>query len=112
MTDRLATRRAVIGSAIFLAGWISTYLVLGSYLVDRGYIAFVWPAYETAVSICHAEPGGLVVRISIAVFLGLLWAPLPVGVVKKRPELIAIPPCILFGNWFSGLLWGHAHAGG
>lgn len=105
------TRRAVIGSTICLIGWISTYLVMGSFLVERGYIAFVWPVYELAVSVFHANPGGPAVRISIALFIGFIWAPLFVGVVKRKTELMAVPPMFLFATWFSGLIWGHALAG-
>jgi len=106
------TRRTLIASALWFVGWLSTYLFLGAYLVNRGYIAFVWPVYELIVSVFHANPLGSALRAAIAVFIGLIWVPLPLGIIKRKPELIALPPGILFGNWFSGIMWGHAQAGG
>jgi hypothetical protein len=104
-------RRGLAAFALWILGWSATYILLGFILVNRGFIAFVWPAYELAVSVFHADPAGPAVRISVAVFVGLIWAPLPLGVVKRRPELIVLPFCILFANWFSGLMWGHVHMG-
>ena len=105
------SHRALAAIALGILCWIITYILFGFFLVDRGFIAFVWPAYEIAVSIFNAEPSGPAVRISIAVFVGLIWAPLPPGIIKRKFGLIAIPFGVLFGNWLSGVMWGHAYSG-
>lgn len=107
-----ASRSRVLGAVVlwFLC-WIVSFALLGLVLVDRGFIAFVWPVHELMASVFHWDPAGPALRISIAVFLGIIWAPLPYGMIKRRLELVAIPFCILFANWFSALLWGHMHAG-
>ena len=106
MTSRNG-RRGLTALALWMLGWSVTYFFLGFILVNRGFIAFVWPAYELAVSVFHTDPSGIAARIAVAVFVGLIWAPLPLGIVRKRTELIVLPFCILFANWFSGLIWGH-----
>ena len=94
----------------WIIGWWLSYIFMGFFLVNKDYIAFVWPVYELYVSVLHIKPANFGVQISIILFFGLIWAPLPFGIIKRRVELIAIPFGVLFGTWLSGIIWGHAYA--
>lgn len=106
MSSRKSNRR-LTAFALWVLACSGTYIFLGLILVSRGFIAFVWPAYELVIHVFHADPSGFVVKISIAVFIGLIWIPLPIGIIRRKTELILLPFLILFANWFSGIMWGH-----
>lgn len=103
------SRHTSVAIALWILSWGLTYILLGFILVDRGFIAFVWPAHEIVVSILHADPSAPFARIFVAVFVGIVWVPLPLGIVRRKPEFVVLPFGILFATWFSGLLWGYAH---
>jgi len=102
----------LLAFTLWILGWIITYVFLGFIAVNHGLIVFVWPVYELVVYVFHAAPSDLATRIAIAVFIGLIWFPLPLGIVKRRIELIILPFCIMYGTWLPGLIWGHVHAVG